>query len=165
MDFFAAGEAARRKLSVADHLLTQTYPLVKDPKLLLAVLQNLIEAVDAGVISALGREVSEKRLVVVPDDAEARLAAFRQAADRYGLQPEFFRFAEELRETLRDHQQSPVEFVRKEQLVICDDKYHLRTLSEEQLKQEILRAREFLGAIEKAATKVTEHDAVAPRRD
>ena len=82
MDFFAAGEAARHRLSVADHLLTQTYPLVKDPKLLLAVLQNLVEAVDAGVTSALHAEVSGKRLMAMPPDAETRLTAYRQASQR-----------------------------------------------------------------------------------
>ena len=164
MDFSAEG-VARRKLSLADHILTQTYPLVRDPKLLLAVLQNLIDALDAAVSHALTLEVAEKRLLAMPETAETRLSAFRQAAGRYSTPTDFFSFTEALRETLREHQQSPVEFVRKEQLVICDEKYKVRTLSEEQLKGQLHQARTFIAAIEESTQKVTPHDAVLTRRD
>ena len=37
-------ELAKQKIKVADHIISVTYPLVKDPKLLLGVLENIHSA-------------------------------------------------------------------------------------------------------------------------
>ena len=34
-------EISKKKIFLADHILTQTYPLLKDPKLLLATTENI----------------------------------------------------------------------------------------------------------------------------
>ncbi len=141
-----AGGAARRKLAVADHILSQTYTLVKDPKLLLVVLAHIADALDAGVAEALEEAVRDRRLIVMPADLRARLAALRTAGR---IDDAAVRFVQELHETLQERKKAPVEFVRKERLVICDETYALRTLSEEQLKDQLQRARDILDALEK----------------
>jgi hypothetical protein len=39
-----AREYAKRHIRIADHMLTQTFPLVKDTKILIAVTENIFEA-------------------------------------------------------------------------------------------------------------------------
>jgi len=146
--FGAVRDAARRKLAVADHLLTQTYPLVQDPKLLLTVLQNIAEAIDASITYALLHEAAAKRIANVPEGSGERLEAFRQTAARYGVPAEFFRFVEELRAVLLEHHTSAVEFVRKQQYVICDEAYRLRTLDEAALTRHVEKTKALLALIE-----------------
>ncbi len=112
-------EAARKRLAAADHILTQSYPLIKDPKLLIAVLTNLSRAVEGAV------EVSKERARRLPT--------------------EFLRLAGELQETMHEHEQSPVEFARKGAFVICDESYRIRTLNEEQLRRQLRQAKALLG--------------------
>lgn len=160
--FVAAKELARRKVRVADHILTQTYPLVQDPKLLVAVLQNLYDAVDEGIKALLLYELSLKRIPPFADSFDGRLSAFqRYIAPKYGVPSEFPRFVSELRETVREHRQSPVEFVRNKQLVICNESYRIRTLNAEQLKKHLQRAKAFIAFAE---SKVNRNDAVITRR-
>ncbi len=156
--YVAVAETARKKAGVADHILTQTYPMVKDPKLLVAVLQNAFESVEAGIDALLLLERERKRIPPVAGDFTARFAGFtRHVAPLYELPDGFLRFVAELLETVREHKRSPVEFVRKQQYVICDDTYRLRTLNEEQLKKYVQRAKAFAALVEE---KVTGHDAI-----
>ncbi|RME31930.1 hypothetical protein D6789_01135 [Candidatus Woesearchaeota archaeon] len=136
----AARERARRKIGVADHILTQTYPLVRDPKLLLAVLQNIFDSVDANVEAALRSLLEKKKVLHIPELFESRLQVLAQQCP---LEKSLLRFARELQETMHEHKQSPVEFARKEMFVICDSSYGVRTLRPEQLKRYVQHARAF----------------------
>ena len=49
-------EDARKRLQVADHLLTITYPLVKDAKLLLTISENLYYCVENAMNALLEHE-------------------------------------------------------------------------------------------------------------
>ena len=42
-----ARDKAKRHVKIADHMLTQTYPLIQDPKLLIAVMDNIFNAFDS----------------------------------------------------------------------------------------------------------------------
>ncbi len=160
--FVAARDEARKRLTAADHILTQTYPLLRDPKLLLAVLQHLHEALESGMLALLGHEAGAKRIPTVPEDRAARLSLFRQhVVPRYGVPNDFLRLMGEVRETLEEHRKSPVEFVRKGEFVICDEGYRVRTLTVEQLKRHLVRAKAFLGFMEE---KVNRNDAIIARR-
>lgn len=150
----AARERARRKVGVADHILTQTYPLVKDSKLLLAVLQNVYEAVDAGILAILMHEHEKRRVPTMGETFEGRLALFqRHIMPKQPMPKEFLRFVGEVRETIHDHKQSPMEFTRKNQFVICSDSYRLRTLSESRLKQYVQQTRIFVRTVDEWVTR------------
>ncbi|MBR9693204.1 hypothetical protein GOV07_04745 [Candidatus Woesearchaeota archaeon] len=160
--FIAASDVARKKTRVADHILTQTYPLVKDPKLLIAVLQNLYDAVGMGIEALLEYEASRDRLPTLPETFDARLVLFRQhLVPRYDMPAEFLRFVGELRETINEHRKSPVEFIRRGEFVICDEGYRIRTLNTEQLKRYLLKTKAFIGFMEE---KVNRNDAIIAQR-
>jgi hypothetical protein len=149
MGSFVAAKLARRKVTVADHILTQTYPLVKDPKLLLAVLQNLFEANDAGIQAMLLHEELQRKMAPVADDFESRLIAFQQQITKQHRVPkEFLRFVGELRETMHEHQMSPIEFARKGNFVICDEGYKIRTLTATQLQKYVQKTKAFVAFVE-----------------
>ncbi len=134
----AALERAQRSISVAEHLLTQTYPVVRDPRLLPAVLHHVYASVaaslEAGVLVALER----KTLVRMPRSFEGRVRAFTR---EFSVEKPVLRFLRELQETVREHERSPVEFARRGSFVMCDESYRLRTLREETMKQYCRHAR------------------------
>jgi hypothetical protein len=149
MDVVAAREVARRKIGVADHMVTQTYALVSDPKILLAALQNVFDAVDAGIHALLLAEEHEKHLPKTPDDFESRLTAFKlHVVSEHKVPEGFLRFVSELRETLQEHKKSAVEFVRHDQYVIADNDYNLKTLSPESVRKYVQQAKVFVAMME-----------------
>ena len=133
---------AGRRAQVADHMLTMTYPLVKDPKLLIAVLDNVFKSMDASMAGALVRALEQKKIPYVPEEFEGRFRAYKQYLSKQ-TPPEILRAAHEIKETIQEHATSPVSFRRQEKFVICSEGYKIRTLSEETLKKYIQHAKTF----------------------
>lgn len=158
--FTVARDAARKKLHAADHMLSQTYPLVKDPKLLVGVLMSLDEALDHAIRAYLLYEHSRKRVPMFSDTRQGRYTAFAQNLSK-SVPKEFLSFLGELREDVKEHEKSPMEFTRKETFVIADEEYHMIKLSEKDMKNKVRQAKTFLGMIEE---KVNRNDAVIARR-
>lgn len=130
-------DEATRRIRIADHMLTMTYPLVKDPKLLIAVLGNLCMGMELSMTDVLVRER-------VPHTEQGRLTAYkRYLARKLHTPPETLRAYEEMQSTLKEHATSPVSFRRNEKFVICNEGYKLRTLTEATVKKYVALAKTF----------------------
>lgn len=157
LTFKDARLSAQKKLTTADHMLTQTYPLLKDPKLLLGVWKNITESVKEGILAFLLYEASMKRINKIPETFRAQLTLFqRELVPKYGLPESLMLFIFELEELIAEHKTSPVEFARKNQYVICDGEYNLKKLTPELLKKQLTKAKIFMKYIE---SKVNRNDA------
>lgn len=125
---------ANRLLKTADHMLTTTYPLVNDPKLLLAILQNTMKSMDLNIAGLLAEARSKKLIPVFNDAPESRLTAFKlHFAKKLAVKDDLVALSE-MKELLKEHKLSPVEFTKKEKLVICDENYKIHTLTPNKLK-------------------------------
>ena len=132
-------DEATRRIQVADHMLTMTYPLINDPKLLIAVLSNLIKSMDASISAALAREN-----IPFNNTLQGRLAAYKRHLTRkLGIPPETLRAYEDMQATLKEHAASPVTFRRNEKFVICNEGYKLRTLTPMTAKKYVALTRTF----------------------
>ena len=142
-------DEAKKKIRVADHMLTMTYPLVKDPKLLIAVLENTHASMDASIQAALQHERNKKNIHAYPNSEQGRFNTYQQQIARnYQTPKELLRTIQDVKETIQEHKQSPIEFRRKESFVICDESYKIRTLNEETLKKHIKAAKTLISHIQ-----------------
>ena len=143
---------ARRKVMVADHMLVMTYKQLKDPKLLVAVLDNLHQAVKIGLAELLEKERAYKRVPAYNDTVESMFNVFREKlSTKIGVAPEYLRNISQIIELQREHKASPVEFSRNKEFVIANKDYRLKTLTEEKLKNNIKFTRELLNLFERYA--------------
>ncbi|RME52393.1 hypothetical protein D6783_04695 [Candidatus Woesearchaeota archaeon] len=157
-DFQEELASAKKQLRLADHMLAVTFPLLKETKLLLAVVDNLFRAVDHAVSALLRFERYYKRIPAVPSSFEGRLAVLRlRVGKRVGLESEHLRFIQSLKSLVEERKKSPVEFARKGKVVICSSTYALRTLSVGELKKHLSSAKGFIKEVERV---VEEHDGV-----
>lgn len=136
---------AENKLKIADHLLSTTFAIVKDPKLLVSVIDALYQAMDISINAILEFEKSFKKL----DYSEnGKLELFRRKIiTKYGLDPKMVDFYLELKVTLESHRKSGVEFIKKEKFVISDNDYNLKTLTYEDVKKKHTMARSYVDHI------------------
>lgn len=138
-------DAAQKKLKIAEHLLTVTYPLVKDPKLLFPVAENLFLAFSYGIGSLLYYERLYKRVPPFPDDFKSKFGLFREECSaRYNIDKTHIAAMQDLREIILAHKKSPMSFSRKESFIICDQSYFTRTLSYGLLKGYTEKAKLFI---------------------
>ncbi len=152
--FQEAREKARRSLKIADHMLFMTYPLVKDNKLLLAVLENIFLSLTSSLGALLYYERTFKRVPPFHDNFESKANLFREKCmDKYKFSKEYLLLMREIKEILAEHRKSPFEFQKENSVVICSDSYHLRTLSVEQIKKYLNKTKEFVKDVELIVSK------------
>lgn len=138
-------EIARKKLQIADHMLTMTYPMVKDPKLLLAVMENIFLALTNSVGSLLHYERTYKRVPPFQDTFVSKFNVFKQKCiQRYNIDPELVLMVQEIKEIIMQHKKSPVEFTRNDSFVICSEDYRMKTISLEKMRNYISKSKSFI---------------------
>lgn len=130
-------------------MLFVTYPLIKDPKLLLAVMENLFLAITNSLRYVLYYERQFKRVPSFFDTFESKYRVFSEkVVGRYGFPEEYLGFIRKVKEILVAHKRSPIEFSRKDQFVICSDDYNLEVLGLEDIKDFLGKTKSFFSKID-----------------
>ena len=146
--------AAMKKLQLADHILTMTYPAVKDSRLLLSSVESLFLAFSYGMGSVLHYERTFKRIPDFADNFASKFELFSdKCAKRYNIPYEQLKAIKDLREIIIAHKKSPVEFSRKANFVICEDNYRTRTISSNEVKNYIEKAKLFIKGVTTIVSK------------
>lgn len=138
-------DKANRSFHSADHLLTQTYPLVKDPKLFVGILVNMSNSLISAMESILRFDMIYKKIPTFGDTFVQKFNTFKlKSAKLHKISHENVSLISELRTMVKEHQKSPVEFIRKEVFVICSENYRMNTLSVTDLKKYLNKTKLFI---------------------
>jgi len=139
-------EQAKKNINIADHMLSITYPLVKDTKLLLAIIENIFLAYTNAMSAILFQDRILKKIPPFKDTFESKFNIFRQKyIDRYKIDRNHVIEMQNLKEIIIEHKKSPVEFVRKDRFVICSNTYKLKTINLDAIKGYLNKAKLFIG--------------------
>ena len=113
--------SAEQAWRAADHILSMTFPAVREPKLLLRALEHLEKAARGTISVVLKVEYLQQRVQLSASGGDNLVVFFEQCAPRYGLSLEEARV---IRETLAlgvRHKASSVEFSQKGKVIMLDD--------------------------------------------
>jgi hypothetical protein len=127
---------AKRKLLVAEKILTETYPVVKEPKLILAVAEDIYSALISAIIVLL-----KSGNVRFKEDFDSMFDALKDISDSFGFTKEDLDLVKELHNMIVEHRESPVEFSRNDCFVICDANYKCDAISCENMQKYLFRAK------------------------
>ncbi len=122
----------------ADHLLNVTYPLIKDPKLLL------------GIITTINNTLSCALNYFIQSNYEAPLLLKLHLLQnqKISLPKDSLSLIHTINDLLQHHEKSPVEFSRNNKMIICTKEYYLHTLSKEDIKELLKKTKETLNYLE-----------------
>lgn len=126
---------ANKNLRIAEHILTVTFPMVQDSKLLLGIAENIFLGF-SNILSALVvYERKYKRIPPFHDNFESKHRIFTaKIIPRYALSKEYATAMEKIKEIIAKHKKAPMAFSRKDKFVICDGSYGTETLTVQKLK-------------------------------
>ncbi len=144
---------ARKYVKAADHMLTQTYLLVKDPKLLVAVTDNLLLACESAMSSVLHYDRIFKKIPPFHDNFESKFNMFKMKTAPMNKLNEYILLINELKTLQEKHKQSAVEFSRKDNFVMADDNYNLQLITKEKIQDIMSKVKNFLTEVEKLTSK------------
>ena len=146
-------EEAERRLGVANHLLTRTYPLVNDSRMLLAVAKELHLVNTLATNAFLETELATKRIPVLPKNPEIRIELLEESVQRHSLGEDILKNVKDLHEVIVTHEKSPVEFAKPDKFVICDKDYKLITVTVDILKSALSTTRTFVESVNKIVSE------------
>ncbi len=139
---------ARRSLEVAEQVLIRTYPVVKDPKLILAVAGDIYSAVTSSIEAFILEKGGD-----LGADFRSNLAKFTRVAKDYSFGDDDLELIGRLHDIIEAHKESPVEFPRKDRFIICDERYDCKEITLEDMKNYLFRARLFIEKSEASLEK------------
>ncbi len=148
--YLSAKEKAYQQYDTAFHLLTVTFPLVKDQKLLLGIVHNLFSSVEAAMTAILQYE-RDLRLVSGFNevDFQSKFNTFRdKSVRRNKISGSTASLIQELKEIVDLHHKSPMVFQRGARVVICDKRYELKSLTMRDIAQYLNQTKGFLDQME-----------------
>jgi len=142
--FIESLDKAAITLKTADHLLYMTYPLIREKRLLLKVLDETYLSVLNIINAILQYEYFYKRIQLY-QDARANFQTFKEkCSSRYNITQEQISKIIEIFNLTEKHKKSPFEFVRNNKIVIMTNALKTDTVTVEKMKEYILTAKDLL---------------------
>jgi len=142
--FMEALASAEKNLRTVDHMVYITFPLIKDKRLLLKVIQELKRIITDCITSILQYEYLYKRISLYKDSQENFRTFTERSAPRYGITRDEIRTIRELFDFVDRHKESPFEFIKDDKLVILSENMKTTTLSLEKTKEFLQLTKEIL---------------------
>lgn len=153
-EFQVLRDKALQKIRIADHMLFMTYPVIKDPKLLLAIVENIFVSLDSGVGALLHYERLFKKIPPFNDTYPSRLEMFRsRMVPKYSFSKNQVNLISDVKSILSEHKSSPVSFIRKDKFVICSPTYSMKTIDINLVKKYIFETKVFLNQVNKIVSE------------
>ena len=136
---------SKKKFQLADHMLNVTYPLIQDTKLLLPIIENIFLSMANAMVAVLYLDRKYKKVPPFIDTFEAKFNVFKEyCANRHGVDKSYIADMHEIKTIIMERKKSPLEFVRKDRFVICNENYKLRTLSIADIRSYLSKAKLFI---------------------
>jgi hypothetical protein len=141
--FLLSLEKAKKSLETADHLTYMTFPIVRENRLLLKVLDELYLSIINAINAILQYEYLYKR-VQIYQDAKENFRSFQRISSRYNISPEQLAKIIEILTLAEKHKKSPFEFSKNGKIVIMSDNLRTETINIDKIKGFILETKDFL---------------------
>ncbi|MBM3200375.1 hypothetical protein FJZ53_05535 [Candidatus Woesearchaeota archaeon] len=137
-------DKANKSCQIADHFACRVYPILKEPKLVMTIAENLYNAFVYGMDAFLAYEHMYKRIDNPPADFKSRFDVFKsEIAPRYGISKEQLLLISDLKRVIDYRRKSPVEFVRSNKIIICSDDYRMITMNYDKVKDFLEKSKPF----------------------
>ena len=126
---------AIKVMKIADHITYVTYPVIKDKRLLMKSLDSVYDSIVAIINSTLQYDYMWKRIKLQKDPKINFDTFMEKCSLRLGLTPEENQEILELFSTVESHRKSPIEFMRKDKVVILSSNLKTSIVDLERVKR------------------------------
>ena len=137
-------QEAQKAIQTIDHMVYVTFPLIQDKKILIKMIKETKNAIADCINAILQYEYLYKRINLYKDAKTNFKTFIQKCCPRYDITPEETNLIIKLFELSEKHEQSTVEFVREEKVVILSENLKTETITIEKTKQFLELAKNIL---------------------
>ena len=127
-------QKAIKTLQIADHMAYVTYPVVKDKRLLLKILENTYEAILHTINTILQHDYLWKKINLYHDPKSNFRVFSEKCAPRFNITKQEISEILDILSLVEKHRRSPLEFARKDKVVIMTENLRTSVLGIEKVK-------------------------------
>lgn len=139
---------ANNSVRVADHMIYTTYPMIKDLRILIKVMENLNFSLEKSIEALLYYERLYKRIKTYPDDFISRFDTFKlRVAERYGINKESLLLVFDIHNFVETRKKSPIEFARRDKFIVCNHEYCIQSIDYKTTKSFLNQTKMFIAKI------------------
>ncbi len=138
---------AKKRIVAVDHLTYVTFPLIQDKKLLIKIILELKKAMVNCITAILQHECLFKR-IKLSRDPQVNFQTFREKSyRRFGITSQEINLILELFEAVRKHDESSMEFLKNEKIVILSVDMDPKIISIEKTKEFLEVSKNILNKV------------------
>ncbi len=137
-------QKAVHDMRIADHMIYVTYPIIKDKRLLLKTLDQIYSSITLTINAILQYDYINKRVTLSKNAQENFDTFVTKCANRYNLTQEEIADIKELLYLTESHRKSPLEFSRKDRIVIMSENLKTAIIDSEKLKKHLNLAKNLI---------------------
>ncbi|AJF62948.1 MAG: hypothetical protein QT11_C0001G0813 [archaeon GW2011_AR20] len=137
---------ANQLFKTADHLAYVTYPLLKDNKLIITILENLSEASIKAMEAMLYYEKNYKRIQHFPSDFRSKIEIFRLTCSHYNIPRNYVVLIQDVHDIVEKRKLSKMEFIKNDKYVIWSNGA-LVSLNYEKIKEYLYNLKPFFNKV------------------
>jgi hypothetical protein len=136
---------ANKTIKIVGHMLFVTYPLVKDNKMFIGMLESINKSLILAMNSILYYERMYKRINPYPDDFDTKIEILRKIKGRrYEFDKDVCNLILEISDLVKYRKHAPIEFSRKDAFILCDKYYKTVIIKENDMKNYFSKAKVFI---------------------
>ncbi len=143
---------AQRIIKACDHMIYVSYPLIKDKKLLIKIIVELKKGVAYCINSILQFEFLFKQIKLYKDAKTNFQTFIEKSSKRFGINKDEINKIIELFEIVELHKKSPMEFTRKEKIVILSENMKQQIVTLEKTKEFLIVSKNILAKTKEKLT-------------
>ena len=133
-------EEAKRLLKVADHMVYVTFPVLNENKLLIKITSQIYNALSKA------SEVIAERENIFP--SKNPFKALNESSQKYGFNSSQLEILKEILLVMAMHSESPMEFSRREKLIILSEGLKTEDITIEKVKSYLTTLKDVINALE-----------------
>lgn len=152
--FQQARAKAVKNYKTADHIFFVTYPLVKDSKILLNVLQHVFKALAHSMTAIIYYDQIFKYTPSFPKTFQSKFEMFKgKSLPKHNIDKSYPQLIKEIQKIIQLHKESPVEFRKKDRFIICTDNYRVKAITADRIKKYMKKTKSFLEEMRKITSE------------
>ncbi len=140
-------QEAQKIIQIMDHMIYVTFPLIKDKKIITKILTETKKAITNCINSILQYEYLYKRITLYKDAKTNFRIFIKKCCPYYKITQEEVDLIIELFELVEKHEQSTVEFLKNEKVVILSENLKTETITIEKVKKFFNLSKEIMRKI------------------
>ena len=137
-------ESAQRSLKTVDHMVYITFPLIKDKRILLKVIQEIKTILTNCIKAILQYEYLYKRIKLYQNPESNFKTFVEKCSKSYNINDEEIKIMLELFDYVEQHNKSPFEFVKGEKKIILSENLSPKILTLEKINIFLFLAKNIL---------------------